>query len=521
VTLTAPSSWHWGRLLVEPRRPQAIRGRGDAHWFAVAAVCVGALMGQLDASIVTVALPSLSRSFHASVGSVTWVGLAYLVTLVATVTAVGRFADMFGRKLLYIYGFLIFIAASALCGLAPDLAALVGFRALQGLGAAMLQANSLAIIVLVVPARALGRALGLQAAAQAIGLALGPTVGGVLLAAGGWRLIFLVNVPLGLFGAAAALALVPRSQNLQARAPFDWLGLGLFFPGVVGLLSALSFGATAGWGSPLVLALLTTAAALGVAFWAVERRSGRGDDGTRHRRRGDRTRQRRRVGPMLDLALFRITHFATGIVSGLGAYLVLFGVLLLIPFYLERGLGLGAARSGLELMALPLAFGLAASLAGRWVDRVGPRSLTTGGMALAATSLLLLGLIRPGSGTLLVLLVLLGGVGAGLGLFTSPNNAAIMGAVPPQQAGVASGVLNMSRGLGTALGLAVTGLVFTVTGGATAPHVAAAAHVASAVVNHAFSVTAFVLAGIALGSGCLAALRANGALGDARLAAIE
>ena len=180
-----PWTWTWDRLLVEPRRPQAIRERSDAHWFAVAAVCVGAFMGQLDASIVTVALPTLQHTFDVSVGAVTWVGLSYLLVLVATVVAVGRFADMWGRKLLYVYGFVIFTLASVLCGLAPDLGALCVFRALQAIGAAMLQANSLAIIVLVVPGRALGRAIGLQGAAQALGLALGPTIGG--LAAGGRR----------------------------------------------------------------------------------------------------------------------------------------------------------------------------------------------------------------------------------------------------------------------------------------------------------------------------------------------
>ena len=185
VGIEGPTPWRWERLLVEPRRPLAVRESPNAHWLAVAAVCVGALMSQLDASIVTVALPSLQGSFHASVSSVTWVGLSYLVVLVGTVTAVGRFADMRGRKLLYVYGFVLFVLASVLCGLAPNLAALCGCRALQALGAAMLQANSLAIIVLVVPARSLGRAIGFQGAAQAIGLALGPTVGGLLVAAGG------------------------------------------------------------------------------------------------------------------------------------------------------------------------------------------------------------------------------------------------------------------------------------------------------------------------------------------------
>jgi len=477
VDAAGTSPWSWHRLLVEPRRHPSIRERPNAHWFAVAAVCIGALMGQLDASIVTVALPSLQTSFHSSIGSVTWVGLSYLVVLVATVTAFGRFADMWGRKLLYVYGFVIFIVASALCGLAPDLVALCGFRALQAIGAAMLQANSLAIIVLVVPGRSLGRAVGLQGTAQAIGLALGPSVGGLLLSAGGWRLIFLVNVPLGVFGAIAAIALVPRSQNLQQKAAFDWRGLGLFFPAVVAVLTALSFGATEGWGSPIIIGLFVTAGLL--ATWFV-----------RHERSDDQ--------PMLDLGLFRNRHFSAGITSGLGSYLVTFGVLLLIPFYLTRGLGFGAARAGAELMALPLAFGLVAPLAGRLADRVGARPLTVSGMALVTGGLLTLGTVRPGTPGLLLLLA---AIGVGLGLFTSPNNATIMGSAPPQQVGMASGILNMSRGLGTALGLALTALLFTVSGGGGDSHVQS---------THAFSVTALALAGVAGAAGVVAAFAPTG-----------
>ena len=199
-------------------------------------------MGQFDASIVTVALPTLQRTFHSTVGAVTWVGLSYLLVLVATVVAVGRLADMWGRKLLYVYGFAIFIIGSTLCALAPDLGWLIGFRALQAIGAALLQANSVAIILLAVPKPSLGRAIGIQGAAQAIGLALGPTTGGFLLAAGGWRLIFFVNVPFGLVGMIAGVLLIPRSRNLQDAKPFDWLGFFLFLPAVVALFTAISFG---------------------------------------------------------------------------------------------------------------------------------------------------------------------------------------------------------------------------------------------------------------------------------------
>lgn len=472
------TAWTWESLLVEPRRPLVIREQPNAHWFAVAAVCIGALMGQLDASIVTVALPTLQHAFDASVGAVTWVGLSYLLVLVATVTAVGRFADMWGRKLLYVYGFVLFVVASAACGLAPNLLALCGFRALQAVGAAMLQANSLAIIVLCVPARSLGRAIGLQGAAQAIGLALGPTVGGLLLAAGGWRLIFYVNVPIGVIGAVAALALVPRSQNLARRVRFDWRGLGLFIPTVAALLYALSFGATAGWTSPLIIGLFAGTIALGVTFVVSEHRD---------------------ADPMLDLGLLTRPRFATGIASAVGSYLVMFGVLLVVPFYLEGGLHLGASRAGVELMAMPVAFGLVAPFAGRLADRTGARPLTVSGMALVAAGLVALGAARPGTWGLVLLLAV---IGVGLGLFTSPNNASIMGAAPEQQAGMASGVLNMSRGLGTSLGLALTGLVFTVAGGTVA---------------HRFSVTALVLAAVAVAVGGVAALRARGDLADAAL----
>ena len=477
----SPVGWH--RLLVEPRRPAGIRDRPGAYWLAVAAVCIGAFMGQLDASIVTVALPTLQRTFHSGVGAVTWVALSYLLVLVATVTAVGRFADMWGRKLLYVYGFGVFIVGSALCGLAPSLGALIAFRAIQALGAALLQANSIAIIVLATPRASRGKAVGIQGAAQAIGLALGPTVGGLLLTAGGWRFIFLVNVPFGILGMIAGLLFVPRSRHLQQRVAFDWIGLALFLPAVATVISAISFGNSRGWTSPAIATLLAGGLALGVGFvW----------------------RERRSAHPMLDLALFRTRRFTAGITSGLLSYLVMFGVLFLIPFYLERGLHFSASRAGLELMVMPLALGVVAPVAGRVADRLGARPLTVAGMAMASVGLLAMGVLQPPTPLLLVLLAL---VGAGLGLFTPPNNAAIMGSVPEEQSGVASGVLNMTRGMGTALGLALTGFVFEASGGQS---------LVTADVAHAFSVTAVFLAAVALAAGLIAGrpdLGAGGAWG--------
>jgi EmrB/QacA subfamily drug resistance transporter len=461
---------------VEPARPARIRARPDAPWLAVGTVCIGAFMGQLDASIVTVAYPTLHTSFHAGLGAVTWVGLTYLLVLVALVMAVGRFADMAGHKLLYTYGFMVFIVGSALCGLAPSLGALDGFRALQAVGAAMLQANSVAIIALAVPPERLGRAIGIQGTAQALGLALGPTVGGFLIAAGGWRLIFAINVPVGVIGCVLACFLIPRSRHLQRRSRFDWTGLGLFVPGVAAFLLAITSLADGhGRVSLEAAALVAGAALLGAAFV--------------HRERRTRT-------PMLDLKLFRRASFSAGIASGLLSYLVMFGALYAVAFFLESGPEhLNPGLAGLELSVMPFAFGVVAPFAGRAADRLGARPLTVAGMLLCAVSLAGIGVAHPAGAALLLPLAVLG---AGLGVFTPPNSAAIMAGAPREQAGVASGVLNMTRGMGTAMGQAFVALVLSVI---------AVQLVRPALMVSAFAACGLFLALVSLIAAGLAALR--------------
>lgn len=464
----------WRRFLTEPARPRAIAARSNAYWYAVATVCIGAFMGQLDASIVSLAFPVLRAEFQTTVGAVQWVGLSYLLVLVSLVPAVGRFADMVGRKLLYTYGFIAFIVGSALCGLAPDLVMLDVFRALQALGAAMMQANSVAIIAHVMPREKLGRGIGVQGAAQALGLSLGPAVGGLLIGLGGWRLIFFVNVPVGIVGTVAAWYLIPRSRNLHERTGFDWIGMVLFVPALSALLLALSYGNELGWASATVVFALVAAVLLAVGFlW----------------------RERRARVPMIDLSLFSHATFSAGIASGLLSYLVLFGALFVTPFFLEADLGLSSAATGALLTALPIALGLTAPLAGHAADRLGPRAPTVAGMLVATLALALLAFDHSSTLEVGIGLALLG---VGLGLFTPANNAAIMGAAPPHHAGMASGVLNMTRGLGTSLGLSVTGLVFSFIAGA---------HADPGLVAQGFGASALFLAGISGVAALLAALR--------------
>ena len=208
-------------LLRELPRPARIRALPDGWRLAVLTVCFGAFMGQLDASITTLAYPALRTEFGVSLAAVSWVSLSYLLTLTVLLVPVGRLSDALGRKLFYVYGFGVFTAASLACALAPDLTALVAFRVVQALGAAMLQANSIALISNAAPRARLRTALGAQAAAQALGLGLGPAVGGLLVDTVGWRWVFGVNVPVGVVALVAGLFLLPRTRERNPGFAID------------------------------------------------------------------------------------------------------------------------------------------------------------------------------------------------------------------------------------------------------------------------------------------------------------
>jgi EmrB/QacA subfamily drug resistance transporter len=425
------------RLFAEPARPARIRDWPGAPWLAVAAVCIGAFMGQLDASIVTLAVPSLRDELHASLGAVVWVSLAYLLVLVGAVSAVGRWADMIGRKLLYTYGFGVFTLASLGCALSPNLPVLILMRSIQALGAAMLQANSVALIRTTVRRDQLNRAIGIQGTAQALGLAVGPAVGGALMAFGGWRWVFYVNLPAGALGMVLGWLLLPRTRVRAERTGFDWTGLCLLLPATAALLLALSM-LDHGSVTVAVITALLVAAVLFAAFV---------------------THARRAAAPLIEPVLFRLARFRSGISSGLLAYLVTFGVLLAAPLYLEAAFGESPARAGLMITVLPAFLALGAPLGALAADRFGAAPVTTAGMVLCATACAVAGPTVGERGLLVAMLAL---AGFGLGLFTPANNATIAGAGRPDQAGMVSGILNMTRGIGTALGVAVAGATYSI-----------------------------------------------------------
>lgn len=416
----------------------AIERKSKYHWFVVGTVCIGAFMAALDASIVNIALPRMKAFFGVQMNIIEWVSLVYLLTLGALIVPFGRMADMFGRRWMYAFGFLIFIVGSLLCGISGDLTLLLTARALQAVGAAMLQANSVSIITAATPRQDLGKAIGIQASAQGIGLSLGPTIGGALLSYLNWHWIFLINLPIGIFGTALGILLLPKDISRQGREKFDVIGGLLLIPALVAIIFSLNMGMSHGWNSKWVIASYVVFAVFLPMFLY---------------------RESKVAYALVDLMLFKIKTFSFGNIAGTLSFTVMYAVLFLAPFYMDEVQKFGPLTSGLLLTIVPVGMTLLTPISGALADRYGVRVPTTMGMlviALGCGGLALMGT----AATMVFLVIGLFFVGSGMGIFTPPNNSSVMSSVPRERLGIAGGILNMSRTLGMSLGVALGGLTY-------------------------------------------------------------
>ncbi len=418
----------------EPPPVQAIAQLGSYRWFVVGVVCIGAFMGQVDASMTQMLLPRLEGDFNAQLSTVSWVAVAYLLAMASFMPIFGRLADMFGRKLLYTGGFLLFVIGSGLCGFAPNLPVLIAFRVLQAIGAALLTANSIAIIVLATGPERRGRALGLQSAAQAIGLGAGPALGGLILDTLGWQWAFWINVPFGLAGAILGWLIIPQTKNLATDSRFDWKGAFLIAPALTAVVAVLNEGYAWGLTSPLLIGCALLAIIFLTWFVLAERRA---------------------ASPLIDLRLFANSAFLFGNLANFMSYAALFGVFFLIPFTLVRVYHDSALAAGLRLSIIPVMLGLLAPIGGSLYDRFGARLTTALGMLICTAGLVLLYVFLDGTTANLTWVMLaMALVGVGQGLFISPNSSAIMTAAPAELTGEAGSVLNVVRYLGISMGIA-------------------------------------------------------------------
>ncbi|HYB85113.1 MAG TPA: MFS transporter [archaeon] len=403
---------------------------------------IGAFMSPFDGSVVTIAIPSIASSIKLGLEAAVWIPLAYLLLLTLLLINVGRLADLHGRKQFYTIGFAVFTVGSILCGLSTTPMQLIGFRALQGAGAAFIAANSTAIVTDVFPREGRGRALGINTMAVYIGLTAGPVLGGILVETFGWRSIFFVNVPIGIL--VITLVTLKLRQN-----PPNTLGAKFDLPGAVALsialassLVVLTLGGIYGWLSSFTLALAALSITTFLLFIRIERLA---------------------KFPTLDLSLFSKNRlFAAANATAFLSYIAVIGVTLTIAIYLETIKALSPEVTGFYLIAQAVPMALFSPLSGWLSDRFGSRTLSTLGMGCVSFGLFLFSRLNAESSGLDVILRLVI-VGIGFGFFSSPNTSAVMGSVGQEKLGVAAGTLGTMRFMGQSIGLAILGAVMATT----------------------------------------------------------
>jgi len=406
-------------------------------WWTLAAVAFGLFMIMLDNTVVNVALPAIEKDLNISISQLEWIVTAYALVFAALLITGGKLADLLGRRKIFVAGLVVFTLSSLACGLAPSAGFLIGARAVQGVGAALMNPATLSIITATFPPRQRGTAIGIWAGVSALALAIGPLAGGLIVDNIGWNWIFFVNVPVGALGIVVSQFFIDESRDTSHEQSVDFPGLVTSGGGLFALSYGLIEGNSRGWGSPEILGLFATAALLLVAFVVLE------------------SRQRL---PMLDLSLFRIPSFVGANVVALLVSLGMFGVFFFVSLYVQNILGYSPTQAGAIFLPMTLLIILIAPIAGRASDRIGSRWLMSGGMTILGVSLLLYQRVGLHSTfwTLLPAMVL-GGIG--MALTMSPMTSVAMGSVPVDKAGVGSGVLNSFRQVGGSLGIAVMGAI--------------------------------------------------------------
>jgi EmrB/QacA subfamily drug resistance transporter len=406
-------------------------------WWTLAAMCFALFMIMLDNTVVNVALPSIQRSLKTTPANLEWTINAYFLSFAALILLGGKLGDRFGRKKIFLVGLAIFTLSSAACALSTSDAGLISARAVQGIGAALMNPLSLSIIVAAFPRHQVPTAIGIWAGISGLGLAIGPLLGGFLVEHVDWSAVFWINVPIGVLAAGATLWFVQESRDPKARG-FDILGTLLVTGGLFSLVWALIRTNSHSWGSGQTVGFLAAAALLLAAFiWWEDRQS----------------------EPMIPLSFFRRRAFDVAVASiGLVGF-AMFGIIYFLTLYMQNVRGYSAIESGVRTLPMTLMVILIAPLAGKLSARIGPRPLMAGGMLIMSLGLASLTRLTIDASYWTVIFPSFVFVGAGVAMSMPTTTGVAMGSVDPARAGIASGVVNSSRQVGGALGVAVLGSI--------------------------------------------------------------
>jgi EmrB/QacA subfamily drug resistance transporter len=434
----------------------------NSRWWTLAAMCFALFMVMLDNTVVNVALPSIQRDLHASLSALEWTVNAYTLTFAVLMVTGGRLGDIFGRRRMFVFGVIVFGLSSLAIGFAPSDTALVGFRAVQGIGAAFMMPATLSIITQAFPPHQRGMAIGTWAGVSALALAIGPVVGGFLTEQVSWRAIFFINPPIAIVAVAVTLFATRESRDETVGKAVDYPGIAAITVGLTAFVLALVEGNTWHWGSARVISLFAIAVVALGSFVPIELRV---------------------KAPMIDFRFFRSRSFWG---SNLVAFIISFAMLaqfFFLALYMQNILGYSPLQAGVRFLPATLVIIVMGPIAGRLTDRIGPRPLMTLGLVIVASALFIQSrlTIHTGYGLLLPGFVLMG---LGMGLVMSPMSTAAMNSVDRTKAGAASGILSMSRMVGGTFGVAVMGALVATLGRSTInerlPHLPAATRAAIA-----------------------------------------
>jgi len=416
----------------------SIKTSPNYRWFVFLNVALGTLMATLDGSIVNVALPTMANEFQVDINVLQWIPAAYILTITGFLLTFGRLADIYGKNRIYRIGFIGFVIGSILCGLSTSSQLLIYSRVIQGLGAAMMMANSLGIIIEAFPKEERGRALGTMGTVVAVGNLTGAPLGGILTGTVGWQSIFFINVPIGILGLILSFFILPKDNIPETKGKFDYLGASLWLIGVVALIIGLTRVETLGWSKNVILTT-SFGLVLLLLFYRIETKS---------------------KEPLIDMNLFKNPIFLKGNITKLISFITLIMVTLFLPFYFQDGKGLEPYQVGLLMMVMPITLSVISPLSGYLSDKYGYVILTVGGMALLSSNLFLFSRITLDTPIYLVIAAQII-FGIATGMFQSPNNTLIMSVVPKSQLGIAGGIIATMRNFGKVVGIALSVGIFS------------------------------------------------------------
>jgi EmrB/QacA subfamily drug resistance transporter len=418
--------------------PADLSKAGHHQWLILILISLASFMGALDATIVNISLPTMSKYFQCDVATVSWVAMAYLLILSGTLITFGRVADIRGYKKIYLVGFSVFTVGSLLCGLSSTIYLLIGFRVLQGIGAAMLQAIGGAMVVRYLPERVRGTAFGIMTTFAAVGLAAGTPLGGFISQFYSWHWIFFINVPVGIIAIILGIAVLPRDTGEFGKGQFDMSGASLLLVALVSLIFFLNMGNNIGWLSWLILISIIVSMATWASFIFKEKRS---------------------QFPLIDISLFRDRNFTMAVTVALIVLLVGQGSWYAFPFYLELEKGFATNIAGLVLLVPAIFMMVCGPVAGLLSDRIGSRPICVMGSAVIIAAFLMFALMGAKTG-LYYIIIALALEGIGIGLIMPANFNLIMGMSVKGNEGVMNSLVTTVRNVGAVIGIAVFTLIF-------------------------------------------------------------